>query len=304
MSKHTAVIAAVVVLVLVVLAIGASKPPSVAGAWQVDARHSDAQLITDGTTDNGKTKIDVTVGIARVEGAMNIDDADSSKSRVDLHIYPATSMLPAIGEEGDLKSRWLANMANHTMLCFHSKNVTRTADGRLQSKGDLILVRVDRNVEVTPNEGYAGPVYGEPMIHRVSQPATFVFDAPAGVTAQKDGLQLSGSTKVFREDFPQLVKAVLNTYWPPVVQDEKCNPPSGPSEAYSGVKCTGTVLQIPRIPDNPATHVGEDYPGPQDFNSVVGGAGEYRASRAPASRWWHDARDGGQLGFVVIFEDC
>ena len=271
MSKHVAVIAAVAILGLAVLAIGASKPPSVAGSWQVDARHSDAQLITDGTTDNGKTKIDVTLGIARVEGDFKVDDGDPSKSRVDLHIYPATSMLPSIAEDGDLKSRWLANMANHTMLCFHSKEVTRTSEGRLQTKGDLILVRVDRNVEVTPNEGYAGPVYGAPMIHRVSQPATFVFEPPANASAQKDGgLQLSGSTKVFREDFPQLVKAVLNTYWPPVVQDEKCSSPSGPNEAYSGVKCTGTVLQTPRLPDDPATHVGEDYPGPQNFNSVVG----------------------------------
>jgi len=157
------------------------------------------------------------------------------------------------------------------MLCFHSKNVVRTADGRLQTTGDLTLVRVDRNVEVpAPSEAYAGPVYGPPIIHRVSHPATLVFDFPSEGSGQKDGgIEASASTKVFREDFPQLVKAVLNTNWPPLVQNENCQVPAA-SEAYSGAKCTGTVLQGPSLPEDPAMHIGEDYPGAQTFNAQVG----------------------------------
>jgi hypothetical protein len=41
-----------------------TRPASTRGSWQVDARHSDAQLITDGTTDYGKTQINVALGVA------------------------------------------------------------------------------------------------------------------------------------------------------------------------------------------------------------------------------------------------
>ena len=271
MSKRTAVFALAATVALGVLALGAKKPTSLAGSWSVDERHSDAQIITDGTTDYGKTKIDITLGFGRVMGGLKVDEADPTLSRVDLHIFPATSGTEPIEEDGNFRSRWLANRANQTMLCFHSKNVTRTADGRLQTTGDLTLVRVDRNVEIpAPSEAYYGPVYGPPMINRVTHQATLVLDVPADGSALKDGeIQASASAKVFREDFPQLVKAVLNTYWPPLVQDEKCSVPA-PSEAYSGAKCTGTYMQGPSLPEDPGTHIGEDYPGPQNFNAQVG----------------------------------
>ena len=271
MSKHMAAFALSGIVALGVLALGAKKPVSMAGSWVVDARHSDAQLITDGTTDYGKTKIDITLGFARVGGGLKVDEADPTKSEVHLHIYPATSTTDPVEHDGSFKSRWLANRANQTMLCFHSKQVTQTADGRLQAKGDLALIRVDRNVEIpAPSEGYYGPVYGPPIIHRVSHEASFVFDSPADANVQKNaGIKVSASTKVFREDFPQLVKTVLNTNWPPVVQDENCTLPS-PSEAYSGAKCTGTFVQGPSLPEDPGTHIGEDYPGTQNFNAQVG----------------------------------
>jgi polyisoprenoid-binding protein YceI len=159
MLKHTAVFAVAVILGLAVLGLDApSKPASMAGSWQVDARHSDAKLITDATTDYGRTKINVTLGFARVNGTVRWDDADASKSSVDFRIYPATSMSPVIGEDGKFLSHWLENLSNHTLVCFHSKRVVRTPDGRLQATGELAVTRVDRNVEMTPNEAYAGPV--------------------------------------------------------------------------------------------------------------------------------------------------
>lgn len=268
MFKPTAVFAVAVVLALGVLALGGSKQPSLAGSWHVDARHSDAQLVTDGTSDYGKTKINITLGVGRVDGALTFDDADPTNSRVDLHIYPAVSMTPAIDEAGNFsKSRWLADQANHTIVCFHSRTVVRTPDGRLQSKGELSVVRVDRNVELTPSEAYYGPVYGPPIIHRDARQATLVFDVPAaGGNAQ---IEASASTKVFREDFPQMVKTVVSTYWPPVVQDENCTVPS-PSEAYSGAKCTGTFMQTPSLPQAPHASGGEDVGSRQNFNALVG----------------------------------
>jgi polyisoprenoid-binding protein YceI len=271
MYKRAAVFAVAVILALCVLGLDASnKSTSVAGSWQVDARHSDAKLITDATTDYGKTKINVALGYARIRGNFKIDDADPTKSSVEFRFYPATSMMPPIAEDGKFLSHWLENISNHTLVCFHSKRVERTADGRLQATGDLTVTRVDRNVEADPNQAYSGPVYGPPMIHRVTREATFVFDFPAAdtKTSNQSSIQASASTSMFREDFPQLVKTVTSTYWPPVVQDEQCQVPSV-SEAYSGRQCTGTYLSTPGLPEAP-NEGSADIGTQQNFSSIVG----------------------------------
>jgi hypothetical protein len=214
----------------------------------------------------------VTLGFARLNGQMQLDGNDPAKSRVDFRMYPASSMAPPIGEDGKITTQWLANLANHTLVCFHSKKIVRMPDGKIQATGDLTLTRVDRNVEATPSEAYAGPVYGPPMIHRVSQDATFIFDlsGPPGKEQKAGGLHASTSTKVFREDFPQLTSAVVSAYWPPLIQDHNCEAPEATGEAYSGQKCTGTFLMSPGLPPSPYARPGEDYPGPQGFNAITG----------------------------------
>jgi polyisoprenoid-binding protein YceI len=272
MFKHIVAFGVAGVVALGILALGVSgKPSSVTGAWRVDSRHSDAQIISDATTDYGKKKIDITLGFGRVNGELKFDDSDATKSTFDFRFYPATSMSPSIEEDGNFKARWLANLANQTLVCFHSKKVVRMPDGRLQTTGDLVITRVDRNVEATPSEAYAGPVYGPPMIHRIVHEGTFIFDLSSGGGKEQTGggFATSGSTKVFEEDFPQLVKAVLTTYWPPVVQEKDCQTPP-PNEAYSGPKCTGTFLEAPGLPVSPETRPGEDYPAPSNYSAVLG----------------------------------
>jgi len=267
MLKHTAVFVVSVVLTLVLLGVDApNKPASMGGSWQVDIRHSDAKLITDATTDYGKTKMNVTLGYARLYGRVKIDDADSTKSSIEFRFYPATSMTPSIDEDGKFLKEWLQNPSNQTLVCFHSKRVERMPDGRVQATGELAVTRVDRNVDATPSEAYSGPVYGPPMKHRVSHEATFVFD----LRDEKDGgMRASGSTRVVREDFPQMVKTVVNTYWPPVVQDESCQNPDV-SEAYSGAQCTGTYMATAGLPAEPRAANGEDVGAQQNFNAIVG----------------------------------
>ena len=272
MLKHTAVFAVAVILALGVLGQDApNKPASMAGSWQVDTRHSDAKLDTDATTDYGKTKINVTLGFARVNGIVKIGDGDPTQSSVDLRIYPATSMSPSIDEDGKFVSYWLENLSNHTLLCFHSKQVVRTPDGRLQATGNLSVTRVDRNVQATPSEAYAGPVYGPPVIHRASREATFVFDFTAadGNERRESSIKASGSTSMFREDFPQLVRTVVSTYWPVVVQDEVCKTTDA-SEAYSGSRCTGMFMETPGFREAPHAANGEGIGVPQNFSAIVG----------------------------------
>ena len=274
MLKYAALFSALAVVFSLAIP---GKPVVPVGPLQVDPRHSDAQLITDATTDYGKTKINHTVGIARVAGRVKIDSDNPDQSSFDFTMYPATSTMPPIGEDGKLRSQWFANYANHTLICFHSKGTSRTSEGRLRTTGTLVLTRVDRNVEMGPSESYSGPVYGPPMIHRVTNQATFVFDSPspANTSGQKNeskeaAFLITGSTNVITEDFPPLFKAVMGTYWPPVVQDEHCETPSAVGEAYSGPHCTGTFMVAPGLPTE-NRNLGEDYPGTDSgFNAVVG----------------------------------
>ncbi len=271
MLKRTAVFAAALLLGLAVLGLDVpDKPAPMAGSWQVDTRHSDAKLIIDATTDYGKTKMNVALGYARIGGVFKLDDADPAKSNIDFRFFPAMSMAPSIDERGKFLKEFLQNPANQTLVCFHSNRVVRTPDGRLQATGELVVTRVDRNVDVTPGEAYSGPVYGSPMIHRVSHEATFVFDIPASGSGLKESsIQASGSTSMHREDFPQLVRTVVGTYWPTVVQEENCQYPDA-NEAYSGTQCTGTYLSTSGLPEAPHAANREDVGVQQNFSDIVG----------------------------------
>jgi len=257
------------VLIATAAIIGASVPQNSAapsGSFRVDSHYSSAQLSTDGTTDYGKTKTMFTIGVGRVTGKVVLDNNDPAQSTFDFSIYPSTSMVTPIDESGKLRSDWFANVANHTLVCFHSKGVYPTADGRLRTTGNLVVTRVDRNIQIDANEAYSGPVYGAPMIHRDTREATFVFDKPGSGNGHAE--EISGSTKVVREDYPQLVKTVLSTYWPPVVQDEHCQVPAV-GEDFAGARCTGTLIRVPDFPASGA-NPSEDYPGPPNFNIVTG----------------------------------
>lgn len=266
MLKLMAIPAAAIILLIA----APSTPAPAAGSWQVDAHHSNVQLITDGTTDYGKKKINFTLGYGRVHGTLNIDDADPANSKIDFNFYPGNSKGSPIAEDGSIRAAWLGNLANQTLVCFHSKKIVRTPDGKLQATGDLVLTRVDRNVDDTPSEAYSGPIYGPPMVHRVSREASFIFDLPSANGQQKNaGYQTTGSTSISRENFPELLRAVTGTRWPTLVQDEKCWNPAGGTEDYRGFECSGTFLRPADLPTT-ATQGGEDYWGASDYNAVVG----------------------------------
>jgi len=138
--------------------------------------------------------------------------------------------------------------------------------GRLQATGELAVTRVDRNVDATPSEAYAGAVYSPPMVHRVSRGGHFRFRRPGRCweRAERSSMWASGSTGVVRVDFPQLIKTVVNTYWPTVVQDENCQHPDA-NEASSGAQCTGTYLSAAGLPEAPYEGGGKGRWCPAEF---------------------------------------
>ena len=265
MIKYVALIATVGILALV----APGKPVAPSGNWDVDTRHSDVQLSTDGTTSFGKAKTNFTIGFARVGGAVKLE-GEGANSSIHIDFYPSNSTAPVIDHDGKVNSDWFSNRANNMMICFHSESVQQTSDGRLKAVGTMGMIRVDRNVELTPSESYAGPVYGSPILNHVQRPASFVFDPPAADgSSQKAGVvSFSGSTSMAREDFPSLVRAVITTQWPTLVMDKNCKS-TGAGEAYAGSQCTGTFL-APSFPVGPNAIFGEDYPGPQGFNTIAG----------------------------------
>jgi polyisoprenoid-binding protein YceI len=239
--------------------------------WSLDSDTSSASLF-QGSRANPDS---VNTGVARVTGEVSLDPNDLDNSVVDLNIFPEDEDWEhTLNLEGNLPKGFVPDATEHTLLTFRSKHIIRTKDGKVEAIGDLTLTRVDRSVTATPNEAYAGPVYGDPVIHTETREVTFLFPGLGNalvfgpltpVALQKYGpLEVSGSASVVRENFPALLSAVRDTNWPTVVQNEDCQMPSTIGEDYQGPTCTGTVIAATHN-DNcqiSASAGGEGYSGP------------------------------------------
>jgi hypothetical protein len=218
----------------------------------------------------------VNTGVARVTGKVKLDANDLDASFLNLSIYPADENWGKVfSPEGALPTGYVLDATDQTLLTFKSKHILRTGDGRLEVIGDLTLTSAERTVTATPTEAYAGPVYGDPVIHNVTREITFLFPSvsaarlsesltPAVQQARKV-LEVVGAARVSSEDFPELLSAIQDTNWPSVVQNEDCQAAySGGGEGYSGPVCTGTVIAATQADNCQVTYSGggEDYSGP------------------------------------------
>jgi polyisoprenoid-binding protein YceI len=240
------------------------------GTWALDSTTSSARLF-QGSASNPDS---VNTGVARVSGKVKLDANDLGHSIFDLTIYPADEQWGhALSPEGTLPAGYVPDATDHTLLTFHSKRILMRGNGRLEVIGDLTTTRVERSVTLTANEAYAGPVYGDPVIHTETREVRFLFPSlnaalssgrftPVGLQ-ERAALDLSGSARLGHEDFPELLNAIQDTNWPAVVKNERCQMPSTLGEDYHGATCTGTVIAATRHANchMPAT-VGDDYSGP------------------------------------------
>ena len=252
---------------------GAFTAPSQAqtGSYKVDSDHSDARLSIDGTVNN--TNQTITLGAARVAGTVNLDKNDLADSTFAFNLYPATSLSPAIDQEGKPVKGTGSDLANYALVSFQSQRVSSTSDGRFRVTGNLVLTRVDRNVDSAPSEAYAGQVYSGPaIIHRVVREASFLValsDPPSAENERNREIEASATGAIIREDFPELLETLSDMNWPPVVQEEKCLWPATAGEDYAGDSCTGNVVQLPSLPMI-YTGFGEDYSGPRAASVQLG----------------------------------
>ena len=241
-------------ILAVVLLLAVLSPVALAesATWSFDSATSSARLF-QGSRANSDS---VNTGVARVTGKVKLDTNDLVNSVVDLSIYPANENWGhALNPEGSLPAGYVADVTDHTLMTFKSERIVTTENGTLKVVGDLTLTRVERSVTADANEGYAGPVYGDPVIHTATREITFLL--------KNDGQDLSGSARVVHEDFPELLSAIQDTNWPIVIQDERCQMPSTVGEDYHGAACTGTVVAAARHDSCqiPASVGGEGYTG-------------------------------------------
>ncbi len=240
------------------------------GTWSLDSSTSSARFF-QGSTANSDL---VNTGVARVIGKVKLDTNDLNNSVFDLGIYPADEDWgTALSPEGDLRTDYVPDATDQTLLTFKSKRILRTGGADLEVIGDLTLTRVERSITATLSQAYAGPVYGDPVIHTATHVVTFLFPSLSTALStgsltpatpqQKGALEVSGSAHLSHAIFPKLLTAIKETNWPPIVRNEDCQNPSTGSKDYSGPVCTGTLIAATRA-DNchmPAS-VGQDYSGP------------------------------------------
>jgi polyisoprenoid-binding protein YceI len=239
--------------------------------WILDSSRSSARLIQGSRASSDS----VNTGVARVTGRVKLDANDLDKSVVDLSIYPADEKWGhALSPEGALPAGYVPDTTDQTLLTFKSTRILRTGNGRLEVVGDLTLTRAERTVTATPTEAYAGPVYGDPVIHNVTREITFLFPgmSPARVSESltpavqqtKGVLEIVGAARVDREEFPELLSAIKGTNWPTVVHNKDCQMASTVGEDYSGAVCTGTLIAATHDDNcHMPSSAGEDYSGPR-----------------------------------------
>jgi polyisoprenoid-binding protein YceI len=267
-TKSGAISASISIVIFAVISTAAFAD---GGTWYLDSTSSDARFFQGSAANPDSSN----TGVARVTGKVQLDTNDLDSSIVDLSIYPADENWGhALNAEGLLPTGYVPDPTDHTLLTFNSKRILRTNDGQLEVIGNLTLTRVERSVTLTPGEAYAGPVYGDPVIHTETCEITFLFPSLSrGVLSGRltlatlkaqSALEVSGSTRVGHENFPELLSAIADTNWPSVVQNEHCVMPSTVGgDDYSGAQCTGTLIAATNH-DNcrmPAL-VGDDYSGP------------------------------------------
>ena len=214
-------------------------------------------------------------GVAGVTGKVKLDTNDLDASFFDLSIYPADEDWGhALSPEGTLPTIYVPRATDRSLLTFKSTSILGTRNGTLEVIGNLTLTRVERTVIATPTEAYAGPVYGDLVIHNETREITFVFPSASAAhlstpliptMVQKRGvLEIVGSAHVEHEEFPELLGAIKETSWPPVGQNENSYKPSTLGKNSNGAPCTAPPIALTRDNNWQApVSAGEDYSGSQ-----------------------------------------
>jgi len=163
-------------ITLGVVAAAALSLPLLAGTttYQIDPKHSDAQFAVTHlmiSTVRGE--------FHGINGTVVYDDADVSKSSVNVTIDATTVDTREPDRDKDLKSDHFFDVANHPTMTFKSTRVESAGPGKLKVTGDLTLRGVTK-----------------PVVLEVTVPKAPIKD-PWGLQRTA----VSATTKINRQDF-------------------------------------------------------------------------------------------------------
>jgi polyisoprenoid-binding protein YceI len=231
-------------------------------AWRIDSEHSTARFFVASSKTPDAI---VNVGIARLSGVVDDIAGDPGESAFDFTIYPADeTTVPTTSDETRSD---LPDADAYTVISFKSKRAVPTGGGAFRVTGDLTLTYIERITTYDATVAYGGPVYGPPVKHSEKREAVFVFQRMSALTSQTPNghtAELSGSSAIAAEDFPELFSAVSTTEWPAFVADQRCVMPLNVGEDFSGALCSGEAVKpTPRtdIHCRMRATVGQDFAG-------------------------------------------
>jgi len=169
------------------LAAALSLPAAAAtSTWQIDPAHSAAQFAVRHLAIST-----VRGAFTKVNGTIQLDDKDITKSTVDVTIDVNSVDTRVADRDKDLKSDHFFDADHFPTITFKSKRVEQVAPGKLKITGDL-------------------------TIHGITKEAVLDVDGPTAAVKDPWGNQrvgVSASSKIIRQDFGI-------TYGPGMIGDE------------------------------------------------------------------------------------
>jgi polyisoprenoid-binding protein YceI len=126
--------------------------PAATSTWQIDPAHTAAQFSVKHLAIST-----VRGGFSNVKGTISLDDADVSKSTVDVTIDVSTVDTRQPDRDKDLKSDKFFDVAHYPAMTFKSKKVEQAGAGKLKITGDLTIRGTTKEV-VLDVEGPTAPV--------------------------------------------------------------------------------------------------------------------------------------------------
>ncbi|MGC1906907.1 MAG: YceI family protein [Candidatus Acidiferrum sp.] len=135
------------------LAAALSLPATAAtSTWQLDPMHTAAQFSVKHLAIST-----VRGGFSNVKGTVLFDDADITKSSVDVTIDVSTVDTRTPDRDKDLKSDKFFDVAHYPTMTFKSTKVVQAGGGKLQITGDLTIRGTTKSV-VLDVDGPTAPV--------------------------------------------------------------------------------------------------------------------------------------------------
>lgn len=148
------------------LAAALSLPAAAASTWQIDPNHSSAQFAVRHLAIST-----VRGAFTKVNGTVQFDDKDISKSTVDVTIDATSVDTRVEARDKDLRSDHFFDVEKYPAITFKSTKVEQVAPGKLKVTGDLTIHGVTKQVALDV-EGPTAPVKDPWGNQRVAVSAT------------------------------------------------------------------------------------------------------------------------------------